>query len=147
MAHSLEVRSPLLDYRVIELAASLPPEWKLNHAGSKLIFKEAMRSFLPPRIFERKKMGFSIPVGDWFRGEWRSLGERFLLGDRFHDRGYFEPAAIKKIWDSHQKHRPWLLDLGDRLWALLVLEIWHRLFMDGDTIEQVTQDLVSEVRT
>jgi asparagine synthase (glutamine-hydrolysing) len=141
MAHSLEVRSPLLDYRVVELAASLAPEWKLNDGGSKLIFKEAMRTFLPPEIFERKKMGFSIPVGDWFRCEWRSLGQRFLLGERFLDRGYFEPAAVKKIWDSHQKRRPWLLDLGDRLWALLVLEIWHRIFIDGDTLERVTEDL------
>jgi asparagine synthase (glutamine-hydrolysing) len=141
MAHGLEVRSPLLDYRVVELAASLPPEWKLNGAGGKLIFKQAMKPFLPPEILARKKMGFSIPVGDWFRRQWRPLGERFLLGDRFFGRGYFEPAAIKKIWDSHQRNRPWLLDLGDRLWALLVLEVWHRLFVDGDSIEQVTQDI------
>jgi asparagine synthase (glutamine-hydrolysing) len=147
MAHSLEVRSPLLDYRVVEFAASLPPEWKLNREGSKLVFREAMIAFLPPRILERQKMGFSIPVGNWFRSGWRSLGQKFLLGERFLSRGYFQPSAVNKIWDSHQKARPWLLDLGDRLWALLVLEIWHRLFMDGDTIEQVTQDLLSEVRT
>jgi asparagine synthase (glutamine-hydrolysing) len=143
MAHGLEVRSPLLDYRVVELAASLPPEWKLNGAGGKVIFKQAMKPFLPAETFARKKMGFSIPVGDWFRHQWRPLGERFLLGDRFLDRGYFEPAAIRKLWDSHQKNRPWLLDLGDRLWTLLVLEIWHRIFIDGDSIDQVTADLVT----
>jgi asparagine synthase (glutamine-hydrolysing) len=143
MAHSLEVRSPLLDYRVVELAASLPPEWKLNGAGGKLIFKQAMKPFLPAEIFARKKMGFSIPVGEWFRNQWRALGETFLLGDRFFDRGYFEPAAIRKLWDSHQKNRPWLLDLGDRFWTLLVLEVWHRIFIDGEAVDQVTEDIVS----
>ena len=141
MAHSLEVRAPLLDYRVVELAASLPPEWKLDQSGGKVIFKEALKDFLPAEVFSRKKMGFSIPVGEWFRNQWRPLGERFLLGERFFERGYFEPAAIKKIWHSHQSNRPWIIDLGERLWALLVLEIWHRLFIDGDSIERVTMEL------
>jgi hypothetical protein len=68
-----------------------------------------------------------------------------LLGDRFLDRGYFEPAAIRKLWDSHQKNHPWLLDLGDRLWTLLVLEIWHRIFIDGDSIDEVTSELTGRV--
>jgi asparagine synthase (glutamine-hydrolysing) len=144
MAHSLEVRSPLLDYRIVEFAASLPPEWKLDHSSGKVIFKEAMKAVLPPEICARKKMGFSIPVGHWFRNQWRSLGERWILGTRFLDRGYFEPAAIKKLWEFHQKPRPWSLDLGERLWALLVLEVWHRIFLDGESVEQVTEELKAQ---
>jgi asparagine synthase (glutamine-hydrolysing) len=144
MAHSLEVRCPLLDYRVVELAASLPPQWKLNGAGGKLIFKEAMKPFLPAEVFTRKKMGFSVPVGHWLRTKWYEPGKRFLLTERFFARGYFEPAAVRKLWENHQKNRPWHLNLGDRLWTLLVLEVWHRIYMDGDSIEQVTSDLVGE---
>jgi asparagine synthase (glutamine-hydrolysing) len=141
MAHSLEVRAPLLDYRLVELAASMPPDWKLDHGQGKLILKKALSSFLPPEVLQRKKMGFSVPLGDWFRRDWRSLGENIILGQRLRDRGYFEPAAVKKLWDSHQQQRPWRLDLGPHLWALLVLELWHRLFVDGETIEQLTEEL------
>lgn len=145
MAHSLEVRAPLLDYRIAEFGASLPPEWKSNYTSGKLIFKEAMKPLLPPEICARTKSGFSIPAGSWFRKQWRPLGEKFILSERFADRGYFQPAAVRKIWEYHQRPRPWRLDLGERLWTLLILEVWHRIFVDGDSVEGVTQELRSSL--
>ncbi len=142
MAHSLEVRAPLLDYRVVELGASFPPEWKLNGEGSKLILKEAVRELLPPEIYNRRKTGFGIPLGQWFRNEWSPLVEKIILGDRFISRGYFEPAGIRKIWEMHRRGRRWHLDFGEHLWTLLVLELWHRLYVDGEGVEELQEELL-----
>jgi asparagine synthase (glutamine-hydrolysing) len=147
MAHSLEVRAPLLDYRVVELAASMPPEWKLNGASSKVIFKDFARSLLPPEVVDRSKMGFSVPVGKWFRDQWRPLVERTILRGRFLQRGYFEPAAIRRLWESHMRDKFWIVDLGSHFWCLFVLELWHRLFVDGENIEQVTRELLTGMDT
>lgn len=141
MAHSLEVRAPLLDYRVVELAASFPPEWKLDESGGKAIFRNAVRSGLPPGVTERRKMGFSIPLGEWFRGKWRPLAEKMILGGRLLERGYFEPSAVRNLWEGHLRKRFWTIDLGPHLWSLLVLELWHRLFVDGESIDQLSAEL------
>ena len=145
MAHSLEVRAPLLDYRVVELAASFPSEWKLNDEGGKSILKEAVRPLIPAEIYHRQKMGFGIPLGRWFRNEWSRLVEKIVLSDRAIGRGYFKPAAIQKIWKIHQQHRTWHLDLGEHLWALLMLELWHRLYVDGETTENLSEELLGTI--
>jgi asparagine synthase (glutamine-hydrolysing) len=142
MAHSLEVRTPLLDYRVVEFAASLPPAWKLGAGGGKLIFKDAVRCMLPAEVLQRSKMGFTVPLASWFRGEWRGVAEKVFFQGSFLDRGYFDPTAIKCLWDRHVNDRLWLIDLGPHLWSLLVLELWHRLFVDGETVEEVTAELL-----
>ena len=127
---------------MVQFAASIPPEWKLNRRGSKLILKEAIGGLLPSEICDRGKAGFNIPFGQWFRNEWSPLVEGIVLGDRFLSRGYFEPSAVRKIWDLHRRRRPWLLDLGQHLWSLLVLELWHRLYVDGETADDLQVELL-----
>lgn len=123
MANSLEGRSPFLDHEFVELVYRMPGDWKLKGLrGHKYLLKEAFRDKLPPMIFNRGKMGFGIPLGTWFRGPLKSFWEEHVLGSRALSRGYFNPAALRRIWDEHQSGRR---DHGYRLWALLMLELWH----------------------
>jgi hypothetical protein len=73
------------------------------------------------------------------------LVERIVLGRRFLERGYFEPASIRRLWENHLNPKPWRLDLGGHLWALLVLELWHRIYLDGESIEDVREELLEEM--
>jgi asparagine synthase (glutamine-hydrolysing) len=127
MAHSLEVRSPFLDHHVLELAASLPTSFKLRGRTSKWILKRAMRGLVPDEIIGRRKMGFGVPVARWFRGELKDLAFDTLLDGRARERGYFRPEAVAAMLNEHLGGR---YDHGHRIWALLVLEMWHREFVD-----------------
>jgi asparagine synthase (glutamine-hydrolysing) len=123
MANSLEGRSPFLDHEFVELVYRMPGHWKLRGLrGHKWLLKEAFRDKLPELIFNRGKMGFGIPLGAWFRGPLKSFWEEHVLGAKALGRGYFEPAALRRIWDEHQGAKR---DHGYRLWALLMLELWH----------------------
>jgi asparagine synthase (glutamine-hydrolysing) len=123
MATSLEGRSPLLDHEFVELVYPMRGDWKLKGLrGHKWIMKEAFRSMLPPEILSRGKMGFGIPLGKWFRGPLRAYWEGHVLSEKALMRGYFNRSALAKIWDEHQSGRR---DHGYRLWALLMLELWH----------------------
>jgi asparagine synthase (glutamine-hydrolysing) len=127
MAHSLEVRSPFLDHHVVEFAASLPPSLKLCGLTQKYLLKKVMKDVLPAPILSRKKMGFGVPIDHWFRHELKEMAYDLLLGDRAHQRGYFRPDAVRRYLDEHvrgQGHHHY------RLWTLLMLELWHRLFID-----------------
>ncbi len=128
MAHSLEARSPFLDHRVLELAASLPPAYKLKGGTGKSILKKALAGRVPEGILGRAKMGFGLPVGRWFRRELKPMAYDVLLDARAAGRGYFRPEAVRALLDEHQGRR---IDHGHRIWALLVLELWHREFIDG----------------
>jgi asparagine synthase (glutamine-hydrolysing) len=131
MAHGLEARSPFLDHRVVELAGRIPVRQKLRFTmrglEGKRILKETFKSMLPRPIIERRKMGFGVPIGEWFRGELRGLVGDMLLSRRSCERGYFEPAAVRRLVEDHVEGRA---DHGYRLWALLMLELWHRRFVD-----------------
>jgi len=123
MANSLEGRSPFLDHEFVELVYRMPGDWKLKGLrGHKWLLKEAFRDQLPPLIFNRGKMGFGIPLGTWFRGPLRPFWEEHVLGTGALARGYFNPAALRRLWSEHQGGRR---DHGYRLWALLMLELWH----------------------
>ena len=89
MACSLEARSPFLDYRLVEWAATLPEHLKLRGRTSKYLLKRAMADRLPPRVVQRRKAGFGVPVAEWLRGELRPMLEDLLLSPRFGQRGYF----------------------------------------------------------
>lgn len=128
MANSLEVRSPLLDHKFIEFAATIPSNLKLNGKISKYIFKKALENRLPKKILYRGKQGFSIPVGSWLRNELREYAEDILFSDKAKQRGYFDYNYVKKIWGHHLQG---LRDHSDQLWTLLMLELWHRSFMDN----------------
>lgn len=128
MANSLEARSPLLDHEFVELVFRMKGDWKLRGLrGHKWIFKEAFKDKLPPDILKRKKMGFGIPLGSWFRGPLKSFWESHVLSPEALKRGYFEPTALARLWDEHQLGRR---DHGYRLWALLMLELWHQECLD-----------------
>jgi asparagine synthase (glutamine-hydrolysing) len=128
MAHGLEARSPLLDHRLVEFAASLPVDLKVRHGRTKYLLKTAMRGILPDRILDRDKMGFGVPIARWFRQDCREFLRDILLSDRCLSRGYFRPERVRQLVDAHQAAEA---DYGYRLYALLMLELWHREYVDG----------------
>ncbi len=132
MAHSLEAREPLLDHRLVEFAATLPPGMLLRGGTTKWIFKEAMRGILPDDIIDRRKHGFAIPLGRWFRGKLGSFVRDLLLTKRSRERGIFNPAAIETLVRNHEAGRP--LDL--EIWTLLSFELWCRAFVDARPARQ-----------
>lgn len=129
MANSLEARSPFLDQNLIEFAATLPPSLKLHGFNKKYILKKALRPFLPRSILHRKKMGFSVPVGAWLRNDLRSLAEEVVLSRTALQRGYFNKTFIEKLFAQHCSGKK---DHSPRLWNLLWLELWHRVYVDND---------------
>ena len=128
MAHSIESRVPLLDNEVVDFAAKLPASWKIRHGRRKHILKEAAAGLLPPSILARRKQGFAVPVGAWFRGGLRELFSDVLLSARARQRGYFEPRFVERLVREHVAGRR---DHTLRLWALVVFELWHRLYLDA----------------
>lgn len=127
MANSLELRSPFLDYKVMEFAASLPSEYKLRGRLGKYILKKAVKDILPKENIQRKKMGFGMPVSDWFRGQMKDYLKANLLAEQSLARGYFNNAVIRELVENHINGRT---DCGHQLWALLMLELWHKEFID-----------------
>ncbi|MGE5193995.1 MAG: asparagine synthase-related protein, partial [Deltaproteobacteria bacterium] len=126
MAYGLEARCPLLDHEVVELAAGMPIEWKLQRGRGKKILIETFADLLPPAIQTRSKMGFGVPLDHWFRGELQPLLKEVLLDRRSLDRGLFRPQAVEQLVEEHVASR-W--DHSYRLWSLLVLELWQQKFL------------------
>ncbi|MFH1416466.1 MAG: asparagine synthase (glutamine-hydrolyzing) [Elusimicrobiota bacterium] len=129
MANSLETRSPFLDHKLIEFTSSLPANWKLKGFESKYILKDTFRDYLPDKIMKRGKQGFSIPLGKWFRGELKDYMIDTLLSSDSLGRGYFNENNLKGFINSHISGKK---DYGFCLWALLMLELWHKVFIDAD---------------
>jgi asparagine synthase (glutamine-hydrolysing) len=127
MAHSLEVRSPLLDHEFMELAAGFPGAWKLSGGTSKKLFKEALRPWLPDHILHRPKSGFGVPIRTWLRGPLRHLPAEILLDGRAVERGYFRDEYVRGLIDDHIRGAR---DNAYRIWALIQLELWLRTFVD-----------------
>jgi asparagine synthase (glutamine-hydrolysing) len=123
MAHGLECRAPLLDYRVVEFAASLPVRLKYRRGKGKWLLREAFGHLLPREIFTRRKMGFGVPLDYWFRHELKDLATDLLLSDSSRCHAMLRPEAIRALWDDHQAHR---YDHSARLWSLVMLEAWLR---------------------
>jgi asparagine synthase (glutamine-hydrolysing) len=130
MAYSVEARSPLLDHHLMEFAASLPPEHKLEGTSGKRLLKSTLRRVLPDEILERPKMGFGVPLARWFRDELRDLPTDVLLDKRSLDRGYFRTNEIESLIREHREH---IGDHSARLWVLLQLELWHREVVEAPT--------------
>jgi asparagine synthase (glutamine-hydrolysing) len=129
MATALEVRSPLLDYRVHEFAAALPERMKLRGRTTKWALKElAGRRGLPADLVHRRKQGFGVPVGAWMRNELRGWVEDLLLDPGSLGRGYFDPDAVRALVGAHLDGTT---DNTYRIWNLAVLELWHRCWIDG----------------
>jgi asparagine synthase (glutamine-hydrolysing) len=128
MAHSLELRSPFLDHRVVELGLSLPDHLKRRGRLGKVALRRAFAEDLPPIVAQRGKTGFGVPLAAWFRKELRPLARELLLGDRAASRGWFRPDAVQRLFDEHDRHTA---DHGHRLWALMMLELWQRAHVDA----------------
>jgi len=124
MAHSLEVRAPILDYRVIQFAASLPSSWKIRGAAKKYLLKKTFSKILPDSILNRRKHGFTAPISDWFRCDLRGLFEDSLLNSDMSE--YFSSTCLKRIWREHQEQK---VDHGTLLWSLLSFSLWHKEYM------------------
>ncbi len=119
MAYSLETRAPLLDYRIAELAATLPPAFKLKRGSGKRIFKQAFAGDLPQAITQRRKMGFSVPLAEWFRTSLKPLFESTVL--RPDMERYLSLDRARQDWERHQRG---LRDHSTRLWYMLMLACW-----------------------
>lgn len=128
MANSLETRAPFLDHKFMEYAASIPHDLKLHNFKNKYILKKAFTNYLPSKIIRRKKQGFGIPIGQWFRNELKGYAYDVLLAKRSTGRGYFNKAYIKSILDTHLEGST---DNGYKLWTLLMFELWAREFIDS----------------
>ena len=127
MANSLEVRSPLLDHKVVEFAASVPARFKFRGTTSKYLVKRYLERSLPASLVHRPKQGFSIPLARWLRSDLREIAHDLLLSERARRRGYFSTDTVRALWKAHQSGRR---DHAHRLWALMMLELWQRLFID-----------------
>ncbi|MFZ0737422.1 MAG: asparagine synthase (glutamine-hydrolyzing), partial [Candidatus Acidiferrales bacterium] len=122
MAVSLEVRAPLLDHHLMELAAKMPSSLKLRGRHGKYIFKKAMATVLPPQTMTRKKQGFGVPLGRWFREDLREVTHDAIFSG---DEGILDPATLRKIWNEHQQG---LYDRSPQLWAILMFRKWRQAF-------------------
>lgn len=127
MAHGLECRQPFLDHRVVEFAVGLPLKFKLRGRRGKWLLREAFGSLLPKEVFRRPKQGFGVPLDHWLRGDLRNLLNDVLLAPTARQRGFFRPEAVQALVDEHLARR---FDHSARLWALLVLELWLREWVD-----------------
>jgi len=123
MANSLEVRCPFLDHRLAELAATIPPAWKMSHGTGKAILLEAIGDRLPAELRNRPKMGFDVPLSLWFRGPLRELLADHLLAGECLERRILSPGFVRYLIEEHQSGRR---DNSHWLWALLMLELWLR---------------------
>jgi asparagine synthase (glutamine-hydrolysing) len=129
MATSLEVRVPMLDHEFVEWATSLPVEWKFRAGTQKYILKKlAERLEIPPELLHRKKQGFQLPLVEWMRDGSKTHFWRVLMEPRTLQRGYFKPAAVSSLIDEHVRGRR---NRSGMLWRMLVLELWHRNFMEA----------------
>jgi asparagine synthase (glutamine-hydrolysing) len=127
MANSLETRSPLLDADLMQFAATLPPSFKARGMSKKWILKRAYRDRVPDRVIDGPKKGFGVPLGDWFRNDLREYTREVLLDQRTLGRGLINGGPVRELLDSHARREG---DRSAQIWTLLMLELWHREFVD-----------------
>ena len=127
MANSLEARSPFLDHKVIEFAASLPEGIKMKRFETKSLLKRVAAKLVPRDVVYRRKMGFGVPIGNWFRGDMKDFVRDLLLSDTFLNREIARPEAVEKFVGEHINSER---DHTFQIWTLLMLELWFREFVD-----------------
>jgi asparagine synthase (glutamine-hydrolysing) len=134
MAASVESRVPYLDHEFVEYAVAVPSRFKLPVWRGKVVLREAVRDLVPAEIRGRPKMGFPVAVGRWFAGPCWRVVEEFVLGPRALARGLFAPSVLRHLAEEHRRG---VRRHGDRLWLLVNLEVWQRIFLDGEDIGAV----------
>jgi asparagine synthase (glutamine-hydrolysing) len=127
MAVSLEARAPFLDHHVMEFAASLPAAYKLRGLTTKYLLKRALKGLVPQENLSRRKMGFGVPISHWLRGELKGLLTDTILSEKAQSRGYFNFETVRHLAGQHIEGRR---DYAPQLWTLMMLELWHREFID-----------------
>ncbi len=130
MAHGLEVRVPLLDHGLLEWEMSLPIGIRFRHGWGKYLLKKVAARYLPPVILEPRKQGFTIPVGQWLRGDLGRWAEALFTSAAFTQRGIFKPTRMLDLLRMHQSGK---YELGHRIWSMIVLEMWFRVWIDEQT--------------
>ncbi len=128
MATSVEARVPFLDHHLVEFVAALPVSLKIRTLGTKHLLRQSMRGFLPPHTLARRKHAFLVPVDQWLRGPLRDLLRETILAGRVKQRGWLDPAEVEAMVGAHMKGT---VNHGQQLWNLLCLELWARVFLDG----------------
>ncbi|MBI4638152.1 MAG: asparagine synthase (glutamine-hydrolyzing) [Candidatus Rokubacteria bacterium] len=140
MAASIESRVPFLDHEFVEHVMAMPGHLKLRGSRTKAVLRSALRGAVPREILARGKMGFPVPVGRWLRGPFWPLVEEFVLGPRALRRQLFAPSILRRL---AEEHRAGAAEHGDRLWLLVNLEIWQRVFLDGEDVAGVMGPLAA----
>ena len=130
MAASIESRVPFLDHKLVEFTARLPENMKLRGRDTKWILRRAMKDVLPPEIIARPKMGFPVPLGDWLRTDHRQIVDDYVLSERSLERGIFNGQAVRDLVAEHYRG----VDHTSRLFRLINLEIWLRIFVDREPL-------------
>jgi asparagine synthase (glutamine-hydrolysing) len=128
MSCSLEARSPLLDHELIEFAASLPTSEKIRGREKKVVFRRALRGWVPDEILDAPKRGFHPPLADWLRGALGGFARELLLDPTARERGHFRPERVATLIDQHAQG---VADHSEGIWRLMLYELWHREFVDG----------------
>jgi asparagine synthase (glutamine-hydrolysing) len=128
MAASIETRVPYLDNEVVDFMLGVPPDLKLHGFTSKFVLREAMKDVVPPAILRRRKAGFGAPIRTWLRRDLREMVDDLLSAGTVSRRGYFDPVAVRRLIDDDREGRA---DNTYRIWALVTLELWQQIFMEG----------------
>jgi asparagine synthase (glutamine-hydrolysing) len=143
MAHSLESRSPLIDYKVVEYAASIPAELKLKGNNLKYLLKKVAARYLPQELIYREKQGFGFPIGIWMRTELKDFMRNLFSMSRFVQLGIFEQGYVARILEEHLSGK---VDHNYRLWILINLEIWYRLYFENESVETMKTFIIRNMK-
>ena len=143
MAASIESRVPFLDHHVVEYAMGIPRQFNMRGLSGKWILKSAVKDLLPSEIVYRKKMGFPTPWRGWLEGSHLEEIEKLLMEPRCTSRGLFKTESVRQLFSEHRGR---MHDHGDRIWRLLNLELWQRIFIDGDSTALASGSEVTAVR-
>ncbi|MBD0372878.1 MAG: asparagine synthase (glutamine-hydrolyzing) [Pyrinomonadaceae bacterium] len=142
MAASIESRVPFLDHKLVEFTARLPVHLKIRRGWTtKYILRRSMKGVLPEAILSRKKMGFPVPVGAWFRGAFQTVIDEYVLSERAMSRGLFNAEFVRQLVARHMKGE----NHSERLWALVNFEMWLRAFFDGEASKEPQAALIETV--
>jgi asparagine synthase (glutamine-hydrolysing) len=134
MAHGLEVRVPLLDHHLLEWLLRLPFSMRYRRGYGKYLLRRIAARYLPPLILRPRKQGFTVPIGRWLHGDLGELVTRVFKSESFRNRGIIRPEAAHTLLAMHRSKR---FDVGHRIWSLLILEIWARVWLDEQAPESI----------